>query len=106
MIRERERHGVPGIAALAALVLAFVATVGLFAYSGVTENPVLGVMAVALFPIEVFLLRGLFIVAPNQARVLQLFGDYAGTAKVPGLRYSNPFYTRRKISLRVRNFES
>jgi regulator of protease activity HflC (stomatin/prohibitin superfamily) len=38
--------------------------------------------------------------------VLQLFGDYVGTAKVPGLRYANPFYKYRKVSLRVRNFES
>jgi regulator of protease activity HflC (stomatin/prohibitin superfamily) len=51
-------------------------------------------------------LRGFFIVAPNEAQVLQLFGDYAGTAKIPGLRWANPFFTRKKISLRVRNFES
>jgi regulator of protease activity HflC (stomatin/prohibitin superfamily) len=51
-------------------------------------------------------LRGFFVVAPNEAQVLQLFGDYAGTAKIPGLRWANPFYTRKKISLRVRNFES
>jgi regulator of protease activity HflC (stomatin/prohibitin superfamily) len=38
--------------------------------------------------------------------VLQLFGDYTGTSRRPGLRYANPFYTHKKISLRVRNFES
>jgi regulator of protease activity HflC (stomatin/prohibitin superfamily) len=54
----------------------------------------------------VLALRGFFVVAPNEAQVLQLFGDYAGTAKIPGLRWANPFYTRKKISLRVRNFES
>jgi regulator of protease activity HflC (stomatin/prohibitin superfamily) len=51
-------------------------------------------------------LRGFFVVGPNEAQVLQLFGAYAGTAKTPGLRYANPFYSRRKISQRVRNFES
>jgi regulator of protease activity HflC (stomatin/prohibitin superfamily) len=51
-------------------------------------------------------LRGLFIVNPNEAKVLQLFGAYAGTVKLPGLRWANPFYTRRSISQRVRNFES
>lgn len=49
---------------------------------------------------------GLFIVNPNQARVLQLFGAYAGTVKAPGLRWANPFFTKRSVSQRVRNFES
>ena len=42
------------------------------------------------FPLWVFLMSGFFMVAPNEAKVLQLFGDYVGTAKVPGLRYANP----------------
>ncbi len=54
----------------------------------------------------VFLLTGLFVVNPNEARVLQLFGKYVGTAKAAGLRYANPLYRKRRISLRVRNFES
>jgi regulator of protease activity HflC (stomatin/prohibitin superfamily) len=50
--------------------------------------------------------KGLFIVNPNEAKVLQLFGKYAGTAKEQGLWWANPFYSKRKISLRVRNFET
>jgi regulator of protease activity HflC (stomatin/prohibitin superfamily) len=53
-----------------------------------------------------FLLAGLFVVNPNEGRVLQLFGDYAGTVRTDGLRWANPFYTKKRISLRVRNFES
>ncbi len=49
---------------------------------------------------------GLFIVNPNEAKVLQLFGKYAGTAKAQGLWWANPFYSKRKISLRIRNFET
>jgi len=49
---------------------------------------------------------GLFIVNPNEAKVLQLFGRYAGTAKDQGLWWANPFYSKRKISLRIRNFET
>ena len=49
---------------------------------------------------------GLFIVNPNEARVLQLFGAYAGTCKTAGLRFANPFYTKVKVSSRVRNFET
>ena len=52
------------------------------------------------------LLAGLFIVNPNEGKVLQLFGSYKGTEKIPGLRWANPFYSKRRISLRVRNFES
>jgi regulator of protease activity HflC (stomatin/prohibitin superfamily) len=53
-----------------------------------------------------WLLKGFFQVAPNEGQVLQLFGKYAGTVRHEGLRWTNPFYSRRNISLRVRNFES
>ena len=49
---------------------------------------------------------GLFMVHPNQAKVLQLFGKYVGTAHEPGLRWANPFYAKTAVSTRVRNFES
>src|SRR5687768_2716340 len=59
-------------------------------------------MAVALFG-----LGGLVVVNPNEARVLQLFGSYVGTASQPGFWWTNPFtHPRRKVSQRVRNFES
>jgi regulator of protease activity HflC (stomatin/prohibitin superfamily) len=51
-------------------------------------------------------LFGFFVVNPNEGRVMQLFGDYKGTVKTAGLRWANPFYSKRHISLRVRNFES
>jgi len=51
-------------------------------------------------------LTGLFMVNPNEGRVLQLFGKYVGTAREEGLRWANPFYTKKRISLRVRNFET
>src|SRR5207247_548839 len=51
-------------------------------------------------------LAGLFIINPNEPKVLQLFGRYVGTVREPGLRWSNPFYTKKKISVRIRNFES
>jgi regulator of protease activity HflC (stomatin/prohibitin superfamily) len=51
----------------------------------------------------VLFLGGLFTVQPNEAAILQLFGSYRGTTRTSGLRGTNPFYTRRKISLRARN---
>lgn len=49
---------------------------------------------------------GFFMVAPNQGRVLQLFGRYVGSERTEGLRWANPLYMKAKVSLRVRNFES
>lgn len=45
-------------------------------------------------------------VHPNEAKVLQLFGKYTGTAHDPGLKWANPFYTKATVSTRIRNFES
>jgi regulator of protease activity HflC (stomatin/prohibitin superfamily) len=62
--------------------------------------------AILLGLTELVMLGGFFMVAPNEAKVLQLFGDYVGTARRSGLHLVNPFYSKKKISLRVRNFES
>jgi hypothetical protein len=110
MTRERLRHGLPGIPMLLIAVLALAGIVWLF-LSGIetparTASPATMLTAVGLLLLWVFLLTGFFMVAPNEAKVLQLFGDYVGTAKIPGLRYANPLYKYRKLSLRVRNFES
>jgi regulator of protease activity HflC (stomatin/prohibitin superfamily) len=51
-------------------------------------------------------LRGLITVAPGQAKVLQFFGRYAGTVRVPGLRWVNPLTSRQLVSTRIRNHES
>lgn len=51
-------------------------------------------------------LCGLMAIAPNQARVLLLFGEYKGSVTESGFFWVNPFYTKKKISLRVRNFET
>jgi len=49
---------------------------------------------------------GFYMVQPNQSAVMQLFGRYIGTDFSNGLRWANPFYSKQKVSLRVRNFES
>jgi regulator of protease activity HflC (stomatin/prohibitin superfamily) len=112
MVRERLRHGFPGLLLLLVVVLAVAIPVLLFIggvqradadEAGATIRLIGAAISMVLW---VLALRGFFIVAPNEAQVLQLFGDYAGSAKVPGLRWANPFYTRKKLSLRVRNFES
>ncbi|HET9045451.1 MAG TPA: SPFH domain-containing protein [Casimicrobiaceae bacterium] len=69
---------------------------------GVTDWALLGV-AIALFIAGGLVLKGLYTLQPNEGAILQLFGAYRGTSRVPGLRATNPFYTRRKMSLRARN---
>ncbi|MFX6174795.1 SPFH domain-containing protein, partial [Acinetobacter baumannii] len=64
------------------------------------------VAGVVVAVVAFFLLFGLYMVEPNQAAVLSLFGKYVGTVKQDGLRWNNPFYGKKKLSLRVRNFES
>jgi regulator of protease activity HflC (stomatin/prohibitin superfamily) len=58
---------------------------------------------VLIFVIGTFVLAGLYTLQPNEAAILQLFGAYRGTSRVPGLRATIPFYTRRKLSARARN---
>jgi regulator of protease activity HflC (stomatin/prohibitin superfamily) len=68
---------------------------------------VAGLTTAILFAVIVLILwGGFFMVHPNEAKVLQLFGKYVGTAREPGLRWANPFYAKSKVSTRVRNFES
>ncbi len=106
MIRERETNGLSGLPMLAALF----AAEGLFLWLLVTSiqqrAPLATVGASLAVALDALLMCGFFMVNPNEARVLQLFGHYAGTAKEQGLRWANPFFTKKKISLRVRNFES
>ena len=68
-------------------------------------TPSLAAIAVSLvlLLLAVFILAGLYTLQPNEAAIIQLFGAYRGTSRVPGLRGTNPFYTRRKISVRARN---
>ena len=63
-------------------------------------------LAIGLGLIALLLLIGMFTVGPNEGRVLQLFGRYVGTSKDEGWRWVNPFYSKKAISLRMRNFET
>ncbi len=96
----------PGLLMLPVLLTAAATFVrfGVAALQG--DNPLGGILFFLGAFISLFCLGGLFVVNPNEARVLQLFGDYAGTVREDGLRWANPFYTKRSIMLRVRNFES
>lgn len=105
-MRENPTRSLPGIPMLLALITAGLVAGWLFFHGvgGGGAIPVIG--AAVLGALVVFGLVGLYMVEPNQAAVLSLFGKYVGTVKDNGLRWNNPFFAKKKVSLRIRNFES
>jgi len=105
-MKENPKSSISGIS----MLLAVLAGLGLCVWTGIIgvrhADPA-HIFAALLAAMVLFvLLFGLYTVEPNQAAVLSLFGKYVGTSKEQGLRWNNPFYSARKISLRTRNFES
>ncbi len=101
--------GIPTLIGTLALMLAGTAAIiyaVVLTKSGVGGGGWLVLSGIALISVGLFLSCGLYMVQPNQAAVLSLFGKYVGTVKDNGLRWNNPFFTKRKVSQRVRNFES
>jgi regulator of protease activity HflC (stomatin/prohibitin superfamily) len=106
MIRERERNGGAGIPVLLLILALGIGDVYFFIAGIRAEEPLLIGLTCVVGVALTFFAVGLFVVNPNEARVLQLFGEYAGTAKLAGLRWANPLLTKKRMSLRIRNFES
>lgn len=105
-MREKAASTVNGLVALLVLLVLIGASVALVV-SGARAGEGSRIAGGIVFIIAlIVLLCGLFMVEPNQGRVLTLFGSYRGTERRSGLRYANPFFTKRAISLRVRNFET
>ncbi len=114
---ERERPA-PSSNGLYLLILGIVCTlaaVGLYVLGGVDSGQHGGATATSVTAITVavlltiaspFILRGLIAVIPGEARVIQIFGHYTGTVRRTGLRWVNPFTTRRRVSVRIRNHET
>ncbi len=106
MIRERAYNGLPGLPVLLVILLAEAASVWMLVMNIRTQSAPEIVVAALAIAVLTFLTAGLFMVNPNEGKVLQLFGEYKGTAKEQGLRWANPFLAKKKVSLRIRNFES
>ena len=100
MKHEKEINALSGYVMVGAVVLTILVAILSVA---VLEMPFLLILAVLTL---LFLLRGFFMVDPNGSCVMTLFGEYRGTVKRNGFFWTNPFYTRQKISLRARNFDS
>ncbi|HEU6455890.1 MAG TPA: SPFH domain-containing protein [Roseateles sp.] len=111
-MKENPIRSLPGIPFLLGILVVAILAAWLF-FSGVDKDPLTGMPSVprllggVALGVAAFLsLIGLYTVQPNQAAVLSLFGKYVGTVKDNGLRWNNPFYSKKKVSQRVRNFES
>ena len=95
-----------GIPFLLALLVGLIGCAVLFV-TGIPAQSIPQIVAAVLLGLVLLVcLGGFYMIEPNQAAVLSLFGRYIGTVKDQGLRWNNPFYAARKISLRTRNFES
>ncbi|MEM6522959.1 MAG: SPFH domain-containing protein [Bacteroidota bacterium] len=99
MNTEKENNPISGYVMLIIVTLLLGASIfGMVAF----RNPFPGVGLLFAF----LLMPGFFYVNPNGSRVLVLFGDYKGTVKRNGFFWVNPFYVKKNISLRARNFDS
>jgi len=101
MINENKGFSISGYAALLIMLVLIMAAFVLF-----TEPKMSPIWSFVALGLSVFFLPGFFMVQPNQGKVMTLFGSYVGTVRENGLRWTIPFFVRRTISLRIRNFES
>jgi regulator of protease activity HflC (stomatin/prohibitin superfamily) len=106
MVKDRLITPANGYGMLFLGIVVTLAGAGLVIFGAREQNPVLAVSGLVVVLAGILWVAGLFIVNPNEARVLQLFGSYTGTTHDPGLRWANPFLSKAKVSLRVRNFET
>lgn len=111
-MKEKSLSSLNGLGTLAVALLVALAGAALFVLGVAAKasvgspNLLLMLLGALLGVLGVFTLAGLYTIQPNQAAVLSLFGKYVGTVKDNGLRWNNPFYAKRRVSQRVRNFES
>ena len=105
-IKERVRTPAAGLPTLVLLLGGLLACVAGFIGGAASAQGVVVAVAIICAVGILFMLSGMFIVNPNEAKVLVLFGEYAGSVRKPGMYWANPFFKRTSISLRIHNFES
>lgn len=88
---------------LSVLIIIILIAVAITLMVNADENFIPMILAGILILVVVFIAKGLIVVNPNESMVLVLFGDYKGTVKRNGFFFVNPFYVRKKITLRARN---
>ncbi len=106
MFRELPYKASSGLPALLFLIVLMGVALAMIVNGGNSGQPVMVIAGVLTLVTASIALGGLFVVNPGDAKVLVLFGDYKGTVKTAGFWFANPFLTKKRISLRVRNFET
>jgi len=106
VIKEMDKRTMPGLPMLLILLLLTAGFIYGLVKSILAESVVFTVISAVALVVVLIAWFGLFVVNPNEAKVLQLFGKYVGTVRRPGLHYANPFYSKTNVSVRVRNFET
>ena len=106
MFKEITRTAASGYLALIVLPSLTILLGWLFLQSAIADRATSAVFYMFGLVVTFICYKGFFMVHPNQAKVLQLFGKYVGSVRQTGLRWANPFYSKEPVSLRVRNFES
>lgn len=106
MIREVEYKATPGLMVILVLVVGELLALGAFVRGAQQDRPGQAILALVVFTLLTVFFKGIFVVNPNEAKVITLFGRYIGSEKRAGLWFANPFTARKRISLRVRNFET
>jgi regulator of protease activity HflC (stomatin/prohibitin superfamily) len=106
MPRQESYKAAPGLLTLVLLLASVVVLAGFTATRFVGGEMFLGLLSAVAFITALVALGGFFIVQPNEAKALVLFGTYKGTVSRDGFWWANPFMTKQTISLRVRNFET
>jgi len=106
MITEKKLKARSGFTMLFTLLAVLIIDIVLLAMFGSARIIPLMILCIVALPVILVMFFGLFMVHPNQSKVLQLFGKYVGTVKDTGLRWANPFFSKKAVSVKVRNFES
>jgi regulator of protease activity HflC (stomatin/prohibitin superfamily) len=104
MLSESTGRSAAGIPWLIVDVVLLLGSIALYIVAAVYSNVLLLILAIVLTLVVLIISVSFYMIQPNQAAVLTMFGDYKGTDRTPGLRIANPLYANTKISLRVRNF--
>ncbi|HMO15840.1 MAG TPA: SPFH domain-containing protein [Pirellulaceae bacterium] len=109
MIKERHYRPFSGWVLLVTTLIILLGSIGLFIHTVTNSDPpqlVPLISSILIFSVGVVMLIGFQAIAPNEARVFLLFGDYKGSTTDSGFFWVNPFFSKKKISMRVRNFET
>lgn len=106
MMKEKEIKGINGFLMLFVLLAVFALSIYSFVKSIQNQDVTQILLSTLVWVAAIVCLLGLTVVNPNESKVVQLFGRYTGSLKEQGFRWVNPLTSRRRVSLRVRNFES